>query len=412
MATHILTVGAATREASQTFAFVEVAAPVYTCTNDGAPAITVVVGDTVIDTNEDEYLITVVTSQVVYTVTDYKALGAPNDGTTDGSVGRSADKLSSAEADIPDYVASISSSDTVEWRCYDDSSAMDDKLTFGDVNLGTGATLIITSPLGERHTGTAGTGFTITPGSDGNVMLITASTGCPNLIIEFIEITGWDGGGSAAVRDGSSETATETLIRNCIFHDPAALSGTQHGIRIHATGGNGRAVKVYNTLIYDCGNDGVRVEANRPLCEVRNCTIRNNGVGIDELLTSTDTALVENCAVFDNTPNFSDADWHVDSDFNASNDAASDIPGGDSVSNIGGLTGSDQFKDLTDGSEDFRTKGGSALRDAGADLSSTFTKDIVSATRIPPFDIGAFQFTGAAGAWFVAIDSGSFIDDD
>ena len=48
MATHILTVGAVAREASQTFAFT-LAGP-YTCTvGSGAPTHTVVIGDTVIE---------------------------------------------------------------------------------------------------------------------------------------------------------------------------------------------------------------------------------------------------------------------------------------------------------------------------------------------------------------------------
>jgi hypothetical protein len=101
--------------------------------------------------------------------------------------------------------------------------------------------------------------------------------------------------------------------------------------------------------------------------------------------------------VFDNVANFSGAS--LTGSNNASEDDEGDIPGGEGVGNVGSLAAANSFRDLTDGSEDYRTKGGSALRDNGADLSATFTLDIISATRTPPFDIGAFQFTGAG--WLV-----------
>ena len=395
MATHILTVGAVIREALQTFAFT--GAGPYTCTNDGAPSHTVVVGDTVIDTNGDEYLITVVTSQIVYTVTDYKGLGAPNDGTTDGSVGRSADKLSSAEDDIPDYQASIGSSDTVEWRCYDDSSAMDDKLVFSDVNLGTSATLKITAPNGERNTGTAGTGFTIDPGTAGFAIMLDGLAGTPNITIEFIEITGWDGENKTAVRDICREAGSVTEINGCIFHDPAGVTGNQRGIEVStSTGdleGQHRVVKIINTLIYDCGNIGINIQVDRPGVQILNCVTINNSYGVFEALEGDDTALVQNCASFDNaTLNFRGTSWHADSGYNASNTATSDVnyPGGTTSNNVGSLTSSNEFVDLTDGAEIFNLKKASSLVDSGTSLTSTFTTDINGHTRETVWDIGAF----------------------
>jgi hypothetical protein len=138
------------------------------------------------------------------------------------------------------------------------------------------------------------------------------------------------------------------------------------------------------------------------LCEVRNCTIRNNGAGIDELLTSTDTALVQNCAVFDNgstSLNFSGSDWHADSDFNASDTAVADMPGGDTGDNQGELTASDEFLDLTDGSEDYRLKASSNLYSNGATLAAV-PNDITGRVRNTPYAIGAHQ-NPRAGAWIV-----------
>ena len=58
---------------------------------------------------------------------------------------------------------------------------------------------------------------------------------------------------------------------------------------------------------------------------------------------------------------------------------------------IEGPNAGDGILDLTDSSEDYRTREASKLRRNGADLSSTFAADIRSRARTIPFDIGAFE---------------------
>jgi hypothetical protein len=55
------------------------------------------------------------------------------------------------------------------------------------------------------------------------------------------------------------------------------------------------------------------------------------------------------------------------------------------------------FVSVTGGSEDYHLVTGSALVDAGTDLSGDFTVDVDGATRSAPWDIGADEFAGAAG---------------
>lgn len=55
------------------------------------------------------------------------------------------------------------------------------------------------------------------------------------------------------------------------------------------------------------------------------------------------------------------------------------------------------FTNVTGGSEDYHIPTGSALKDAGVDLSGTFTNDIDGTTRSGTFDVGADEFAAGGG---------------
>lgn len=299
------------------------------------------------------------------------------------------DKLSTAETDTGDIVEA---GNGLTWLCMNDE-VLDDNVTIDNTTLGSSGQLTITSPLGERHTGTAGTGFTIDPSSSGNVITASDSMVTP-LTIQFIEIVDADADISSRACLFFGTGGNNHIVESCILHDSdTAAASTMQGIRFRSANFIAR-----NNLIYDCEGTGMSVQ--QPGGVIQNCVLRGNGAGF--VVGAGNDPVLENNAVFDNSTNFS-GDFDSSSGNNASDTAESSIPGGTGSGNLGSLTAADEFKDLTDGSENYRTKGGSALRDNGADLSATFTKDIVSVTRTPPFDIGAFQFTGAAGAWFPVI---------
>lgn len=71
--------------------------------------------------------------------------------------------------------------------------------------------------------------------------------------------------------------------------------------------------------------------------------------------------------------------------------ASGDATGSTGLQNIPYSTAN--FVNVTSGSEDLHSKSGSALINAGTDLSSTLTTDIRGATRSGTFDIGAFEYT-------------------
>ena len=131
---------------------------------NAAPSRTIVVGDYVTDSAAKKYLITAVTSQTEITVIDHLTSG--NGSTGGGNTGRAyvgADAGVLAEADIGNYAGS---GDSVTWNCMNDG-VLTSKVAINDTTLGSGGTLTITSPVGERHTGTAGTGLIMDPSVDG-----------------------------------------------------------------------------------------------------------------------------------------------------------------------------------------------------------------------------------------------------
>ena len=389
MASFDVAVGTESRENSTVDA-VSGSDPSFTITLDAAPTRTIVVGDTLVDSVSAVFLITAVASQTSLTVLNWHTGEDPETGA--GSTGRSDANLTDAEADIGNYAASA---DTVEWRCYNDGT-LDDKFTINDTTLGDSGQLTITSPVGERHTGTAGTGFILTSTAGGNLMVYS---GDPDpIIFEFIEVTSWGGTGTDRFFFGNvnSGSVPRDVIRNCIIHDDGGSSGTRNGLETSAE----RSMDVYNCLFYDINDNAIRVKRTAASGgdQVYNCILRNCGVGVDLDVGVNNKALMQNCGVFGNGNDWkiTSGTWDSNSDFNASTAATSDADyaGGTASGNIGGLTSSDEFVDLTGGSEDFRLKESSKLVNAGTDLSSTFTKDCIGNFRALQslWDIGAFDW--------------------
>jgi hypothetical protein len=115
-----------------------------------------------------------------------------------------------------------------------------------------------------------------------------------------------------------------------------------------------------------------------------NCTGYNCVNNFSESGSGTDN-VAKNCAGLGHAggADFSGT-WHASSTHNASSDTSA--PGSSALKS---LTTSDQFVDVTSGSEDLHLKVGADLIGAGVDLSSDFINDLDGHARIVPWDIGA-----------------------
>lgn len=342
---------------------------------------TLVVGDIITDSAANKYLITIVTDQTHVTVIDYLTNG--NVATGIGTSSRAyvgVASLQAAEDDIGNYA---SSGQSVDLLGYNDGT-LTGLATINDTTLGTGGTLTVTSPVGERHTGTAGTGFTINPSGDGDVIAL-AGTNVQSVVIEYLEITGWTNSGSTtrAVTSSATGSGTSDIIQQCIIHDSGAGSARRDGI----LGSASRVLKVINNLIYDVNDIAIFFRSDGDVA--LNNTMRNGDRGIKCSVGTNNSMTSTNNAVFDWNTNFEIA---AQTTLNGSNNATNDASDpGATTNNKLSLTSSDEFVDLTGGSEDYRLKPSAALYGAGADLSGTVPNDITGRRRSVPHAIGVHQ---------------------
>ncbi len=378
----ILTIGTESSEASTVNSVGT--GPNWSIVLAAAPTRTIVVGDILTDNGSNDFLITAVASQTAFTVIDYKTSGDPVTGA--GTTGRSDANLTNAEADIGSYAAS---GGTIEFRCYNDGT-LDDKLILNDTTLGAGGTLTITVPVGERHDGSAGTGFSIDPSANGNAITLGGGVQ-PAITVEFIEILGVVNV-SALVAVGIfvdvDSGSGATILQNLIIHDFVSANAKYRAITLNSS------TTVRNCLLYDIRDNGtnaddagIRLNSSADASIIHNCTIRNCDIGIADQIGAANIVL-QNTVIMDCDDAVLDSGTFTGSGNNASDEAS--MPGSNNKVN---LTSSDQFISLTDGFENYQLKQVSDLLDAGLDLSGIVDSDIVGLSRPKnnAYDIGAFE---------------------
>ena len=166
------------------------------------------------------WVVSVAGSDTTFTVADEFAVGsAPANDPTATTVGRAHSTFSLAETDIATDTAP---GDSLTWKCMNDG-VLDDKVVINDATLGTDGSLTITSPVGERHTGTAGTGFVITPGTAGTVINVNI-TSSYSIVMSFLEITGWQGE-NQAIRVDRTGSENSDVFDSLILHDSLSVGG-------------------------------------------------------------------------------------------------------------------------------------------------------------------------------------------
>ncbi len=245
--------------------------------------------------------------------------------------------------------------------------------------------MTITSPVGERHDGKAGTGFTITATGGSNVIAFDIGTTHPSTVVSFLELSNCAGQVQYQNRASAISGATQ-LIDSCILHDHTNTAAG-FGILFQSADRNKTA---RNCIIYGItpsSGAGFGITAIQAAGgTIENCTVRDCETGINVAVGLTQS--IKNSAVFDNgTANFALAGTLTGNN-NATDDSSDP---GSTTSNKLSLTATDQFTDVSGG--DFTLKSTSVLIDAGATLAAV-PVDIIGTVRPQGlgYDVGAFEF--------------------
>lgn len=303
-------------------------------------------------------------------------------------------------------------------ECYDDSTFnpgtsylyIDGGWRPGGGSLGS---VKLTSPEGERHDGTAGTGVRIVSTSAHNRVYMRPPVSGENwLIVEWIELNN-NGRDTISVNSSTSTAGNVPVLRNCIIHN---------GMRslLQAVSKDCRAL---NNLFYAGGAvdngtvRGVDLDADRAYGGFINNTIfginnnaSNAAYGLYIRSDDTDGVLKNNIVMGTSSTGggspvdirFVSNSSNIDSDYNITSDASGDNAGGSN--NLIDKTSGDQFVSTTAGSEDLHLKAGADAVDAGVDLGTTpagVNVDITGRDRDAEgdtWDMGAYELVVEAEA--------------
>lgn len=182
---------------------------------------------------------------------------------------------------------------------------------------------------------------------------------------------------------GVGPASTDCRISNSIAYNcgSGSIGLRQIGCRVTYT----------NCISYGNSSHGFRVAdtGDGANATYYNCIAAANADQGFSLPSGTTTA--RNCYAGGN----SSADWSA-TPGTASNNASADGSHGSTVAYS--TSSGAYFTNVTAGSQNFDIGSSSALRDAGYDLSGTFTTDILGQTRGATWDIGPFEYQAAATA--------------
>ena len=266
-------------------------------------------------------------------------------------------------------------------ECYNDwPSGLDDTVVITGWTTNADNYVKITAPANERHNGTEHSGFYLKPTSVATMISIQERY----TRVEFLELDGSStGSGGSGIWvgswDGGNVPGSYSRVYNCLIHDYYHI-----GIGI----GDYNPAYIYNNIIYNTRNNNYG--AIRPTSGASGLYVYNNAIynccrGIYEF---SGMYIKNNVSIGNSNGDF----YSVSSPIEESNNISSDstAPGTGSLTN---QTLSDiAFVSIVSGSEDLHIQSTSVAKDAGTDLSSTFTTDIDNQTRSGAWDIGADEF--------------------
>lgn len=231
---------------------------------------------------------------------------------------------------------------------------------------------------GHRHNGQKGTGFRLKAEAAFSGIFTVSQ---PNVYLEYLEMeqstTSWQSNSYTC-----SMGYTNNVIKSCL------VSGT--GV-IQVRFMNAAAIS--NSVVLGNGTDnGILHTNNAQPLSASNCTVVGCSTGIKGQGGSSVLTLKNNVA-YSCTTSYSHTGSYGASTKNAASNAATVTPPGSNP-----ITTNIVPSDFTDAANgDYSLTSGSTLKGAGADLSSSFTTDILGNTRTVPWDVGAFMYVGGGG---------------
>lgn len=231
--------------------------------------------------------------------------------------------------------------------------------------------LRVYTPTAERHAGAWNTGKYYLEVSTGVGITVTDA----NVYLEGLQILT---NGTRAATVGGADNDNQR-ISDCIFR-----GGTQPTVYL-----DGSADKyIWNCIIYGGTEQGLRVFV---AVKIYSCTIIGGTYGLDSTFAS---PIVKNCYASGATAAYEGGTPAL------TTCASSDATGSAGLQNIAYDT--NNFTNVTAGSENLHIPSGSALKDVGTDTSGdaapmNFTTDIDGDTRTGTWDIGADEYVTAGG---------------
>lgn len=170
--------------------------------------------------------------------------------------------------------------------------------------------------------------------------------------------------------------------------DRCLLNGNGATLSVGAFNLGTGTISVRNCVAYTNGGRAVNAMSSGGSHAVHfeNCTLIGSTYGIDR---QGGTVTATNCYVHGGTEAYNGAPTLT----TCAHSSATSFSG--STASVAYSTAN--FTNVTGGSEDLHLVTGSALIDAGTDLSGSFTTDIDGATRSGTWDIGADEFAGGGG---------------
>ena len=305
---------------------------------------------------------------------------------TIGSASRDYSTFVAWEADLDSDI--YQTDDDAVGEVYNDSDFTVSSTTVIDTSSGL-SSITITTPLSERHDGTAGTGAKLTNTGVNHANVTFFQFADPNIRFEYMEFEfddyyGYDGLG-LWTRIGHNVTNID--INGCLFHSLENGSvSPAGGIYINS---NTPDVRVHNNVFITMGYC-IRSSYGGNSYFYNNTgygsSITNRSiVGIDYVNISANVDIRSN--IMANFPIDIDTGWTISPTTNATSDSSGQITG---------ITPSDHFVSTVAGSEDLHLLETSSLIGSGQILSSEYSIDINGSNRAAftgtAWDIGAHQY--------------------
>lgn len=268
---------------------------------------------------------------------------------------------------------------------YDDDGDLDDALTIDGFTGNTTNYPIISVPVGERHNGTKATGARVNRTSS----LTIGNLSDPGAIMEWIVATG--SFSSASNGNTFTANANDTTFRYIILHDRTNTgAGQLNGFQSNDFDG----MYFLNNIIEDMETIGILINGESLSSQdsyIYNNTFYSNGTtGVDIGSTAGNDRCVNNMSFANATDFDTNTNWNT-----FSTNGASDTTG-----TLDSLIDTENFTNVTAGSEDFHLISGADAIDTGTDLATVFgvqfdidnyDRDTTGVT----WDIGADEFTSA-----------------